>query len=72
MPENYKVESDVPAPIKGTYKLILGLKVGESFTFPREKRDVVASFVTRVKKNSDKQYTLSNEDETTSRIWRIK
>lgn len=72
MPKEYKVESNVPSPFRGLYKVVRDMDVDESITFPRQRRPVMATYASRLKKDSGKVYTLSNVDEETSRIWRLK
>ena len=47
------------------------LGVGESFVFPADKRQTIASAASR-KKEGGKEFTIKKQDDTSYRIWRIK
>lgn len=67
------VDDGVPVPAMSVEGLPLAdLKVGESILFPLEFRSKVAIQATRLKNNSDMEFTVRKENGSKCRIWRIK
>lgn len=67
------VDDGVPVPAMSIEGLPLAeLKVGESILFPLEFRSKVAIQASRIKKNSDMEFTVRKENGNKCRIWRVK
>lgn len=70
----YQIDSDIPAPKQknGTALPPLNkLKVGESVAFPIEKRPLVQSSASRIKKARGKVFNIHKQNEETARVWRV-
>lgn len=70
----YQIESDVPMPKEkeGTsLPPIRQLQVGESIVFPLEKRNMVQSLASRIKRENGFQYKVQKQNDETARIWRV-
>lgn len=66
------VDIDIPVPDnRGVYPLDK-LEVGQSFSFPIEKRNSVQSGATRYKVETGKEFTVRKQSATTCRVWRTK
>lgn len=67
------IDDGVPIPDMSVAGLPLDtLKIGESILFPLEHRSKVAIQASRLKKRTDKQFTVRKENGNKVRIWRVK
>lgn len=67
----YQVEDDVPIPVKISTPLER-LAVGESFSFPLDKRRSIQTQASALKKRDDKEFTVRKVDDEVARVWRTK
>lgn len=68
--EVVKIDSNVPMPVQ-RYPL-MNLKVGESFEFPIERRDLIQTNASTIKRRKGREFTVRKVNETTARVWRVK
>lgn len=67
------IDDGVPVPEVSLAGLPLDtLKIGESILFPVEHRSKVQIQASRLKKRTDKEFTVRKENHKSARIWRIK
>ena len=68
----HKFDKGVPVPVRIGSNPLKSMKVGESFTFPKNERNSYQSNASRVKRETGKEYTIRLTDADECRIWRIK
>lgn len=66
-----QVTSEVPIPVRIEYPLDK-MEVGESFTFPEERRNTMQSRVSILKKRNGKHFTIKKVEDNQCRLWRVK
>lgn len=65
----YSIDSGVPIPESRGVPLAR-LEVGESFLFPLSKRASIQTQVSKIKRETDKDFVVKKMDEETARVWR--
>lgn len=70
---NYKIEKNIPiTQRKGTIKYpFREMKIGDSFSFPKEKRNSVANSISLLKRFENLWFQISKISETECRVWRV-
>lgn len=68
MPE-YKVDKNIEMPKRVPLE---SMEVGESFEFPKSKRQSIATMASKLKRETGKEFTIKQQDEESARIWRLK
>lgn len=64
----YEVQDDVPVPID-ILRVLREMEKGQSFTFPPERRRTVATYASKVRKETGHKFVLRVEDNI-GRVWR--
>lgn len=72
MSEEYQIDRGVPLPGERLGPRLSKLEVGDSIEFELYRRPTVQSYASRVKRDTDKEFTIKKISDVSARIWRTK